>query len=92
MLYIIIIHTVYSNKHRDAFSTLFHAQYSVSIVNLVYLLLLQRWARVYRQTSFHTAVDTNNGIEAQNKVLQNSYLPHGRNISLSCLVESQFSS
>jgi len=54
---------------------------------LVFLLLLQRWARVYRQNSFHAAVETNNGVEAQNKVLKYSYLPHRRNITLSCLVE-----
>lgn len=49
--------------------------------------MLQRWARVYRQTSFHAAVETNNGIEDQNRVLKYSYLPQRRNITLSCLVE-----
>ena len=49
--------------------------------------MLQRWARVYRQTSFHAAFETNNGIEAQNKVLKYSYLPHRKNSTLSCLVE-----
>jgi len=36
---------------------------------------------------FHAAIETNNGVEAQNKVLKYSYLPHRRNITLSCLVE-----
>ena len=34
------------------------------------LPLKQRWARAYRDNEFHAAVDTNNGTEAQNKVLK----------------------
>ena len=48
---------------------------------------IQKWARAFRQSSFHAAVKTNNGLEAQNKVLKYSYLPHGRNINLSHLAD-----
>jgi len=37
--------------------------------------------------AFHAAVETNNGIEAQNKVLKYSYLSHQKNINLSHLVD-----
>ena len=36
---------------------------------------MQRWARAYRDLCFHAAVDTNNGVESQNKVLKYKYLP-----------------
>ncbi len=46
----------------------------------------QRWARAYRDDSYHVAVDTNNGVEAMNKTLKYNYLPKGKNITLSHLV------
>ena len=39
------------------------------------LILIQRWARAFREDQFHAAVETNNGIEAQNKALKYAYLP-----------------
>ena len=33
------------------------------------------WARAYRDREYHAAVNTNNGTEAQNKVLEYNYLP-----------------
>ena len=44
---------------------------------------MQRWARAYRDTTYHAAVDTNNGVEAQNKLLKYNYLPRRKQITLS---------
>ena len=56
------------------------------------LIPFQRWARAYRDTTYHVAVDTNNGVEAQNKLLKYNYLPRRKQITLSevitILVES----
>jgi hypothetical protein len=52
----------------------------------VLYVLLQRWARAYRDDSYHAAVDTNNGVEAMNKTLKYNYLPKGKKITLSHLV------
>jgi len=35
---------------------------------------------------YHAVVDTNNGTEAQNKLLKHSYSPKHKKISLSCVV------
>ena len=50
------------------------------------LPLKQRWACAYRDNEFHAAVDTNNGTEAQNKVLKYKYMPKQRASTLSALV------
>ena len=50
------------------------------------LSTLQKWARAFRDNEYHCAVDTNNGVEAQNKLLKYSYLPNRKNITLSSLV------
>ncbi|XP_014674703.1 PREDICTED: uncharacterized protein LOC106814853 [Priapulus caudatus] len=34
----------------------------------------ERWMRCYRQTTYHAIIKTNNGVEAQNKILKHSYL------------------
>ena len=47
------------------------------------ILPLQRWARAYRDTTYHAAVDMNNGVEAQNKLLKYNYLPRRKQITLS---------
>ena len=36
---------------------------------------MQRWARAFRENDYHAAVDTNNGVEAQNKLFKYSFLP-----------------
>lgn len=41
------------------------------------------WARAYRDREYHAAVNTNNGTEAQNKVLKYSYLPKKKSLTLS---------
>ena len=41
---------------------------------LLTLFLLQRWARAYRDPTYHATVDTNNGVEAQTKLLKHSYM------------------
>ena len=52
---------------------------------VMFLPLKQRW-RAYRDNEFHAAVDTNNGTEAQNKVLKHKYMPKERASTLSALV------
>ena len=44
--------------------------------------LLYRWARAYRDATYHAAVDTNNGVEAQNKLLKYKYFPRWKQITL----------
>ena len=56
----------------------------VNITNsLIHLYLSQRWARAYRDTSYHGAVETNNGAEALNRVLKYKYLPRRKHMMLS---------
>ena len=59
----------------------------------VYYYVLQRWSRAYRDDTYHAAIDTNNGTEAQNKLLKYSYMPKQRSMTLSgiaCLLVDQF--
>lgn len=53
---------------------------------LLFNYFLQRWARAYRDNHYHAAVDTNNGVEAQNKLLKYKYMPRRRNLTLSAIV------
>ncbi len=48
--------------------------------------LFQRWARAFRDTQYHAAVNTNNAVEAQNKLLKYTYMPRKKNITLSELL------
>ncbi len=52
----------------------------------LYFLLIQMWARRYRDKHYHGAVDTNNGTEALNKVLKYMYLPQTKSMTLSGIV------
>ena len=36
---------------------------------------MQRWARAFRDDEYHATVNTNNGVEALNRVLKYSFLP-----------------
>ena len=48
---------------------------------------LQRWARAFRDDEYHATVNTNNGVEALNRVLKYSFLPRQKKaISLSGLI------
>ena len=50
-------------------------------------IIIERWARAYRDNSFHECIDTNIGTEALNRALKYSYLPWGqRSINLSKIV------
>ena len=40
--------------------------------------MLQRWAHAYRDSVYHAAVNTNNGIEAQNKLFKYNFLPRNK--------------
>lgn len=47
----------------------------------------QRWARAYRDQTFHECINTNNGTESLNKALKYTYLPRAkRSTSLSGIV------
>ena len=50
------------------------------------ILLFQRWARAYRDDDYHCAVNTNNGVEAQNRLLKHTYLTKQKNLTLSSLL------
>lgn len=40
--------------------------------------MLQRWVHAFRESVYHAAVNTNNGVEAQNKLLKYNFLPHNK--------------
>ena len=46
----------------------------------------QKWARAYRDDTYHGAINTNNGAEAMNKLLKYKFLPRQKNLTLSFLV------
>ena len=48
----------------------------------------QRWARVYRETHYHGAVETNNGAEAMNRALKYKYLPRRKHMTLSHIIST----
>lgn len=55
--------------------------------------MLQRWSCAYRDDTYHAAIDTNNGTEAQNKLLKYSYMPKQKSMTLSgiaCLLVDRF--
>ena len=47
---------------------------------------MQLWARAFRDQTYHAAINTTNGVESQNKLLQYNYLPRKKNLTLSQLV------
>ena len=50
-------------------------------------IYIQRWARAYRDQTFHNCINTNNGTEALNKALKYTYLPRAkRSTNLSGIV------
>ena len=49
-------------------------------------LLMQRWARAYRDNVYHAAVETNNGAEALNRMLKYSYPPKQKHMTLSHII------
>ena len=59
------------------------------------LFTVQRWASAFRSPAFHIRVNTNNGVERQNRTLKYDYLQPYRDTSLSgvmtVLVEKKFS-
>lgn len=44
----------------------------------MYMHTTQRWARAYRDQTFHECINTNNGTEALNKALKYTYLPRAK--------------
>lgn len=62
-------------------------------VKLLFFFNIQRWARAYRDSVYHGAVDTNNGTEALNRVFKYKYLPKQKHMTLShiiCNITAQF--
>ncbi len=54
---------------------------------------MQRWARAFRDSTYHAAVETNNGTEALNRALKYAYLPRKTSLTLTriaCLIVDQF--
>lgn len=60
--------------------------HNVTICLLSPSLLIQRWARAYRDNIYHAAVETNNGAEALNRMLKYSYLPKQKHMTLSHII------
>ena len=52
------------------------------------IYISQRWARAYRDSVYHAAVETNNGAEALNRLLKYAYLPKQRHMILSHIISS----
>ena len=48
---------------------------------------LQLWARAFRDSEFHAAVNTNNGTESLNKLLKYSFLPRKKAMTLSGIAD-----
>ena len=53
-----------------------------------YIYTSQRWARAYRDSVYHAAVETNNAAEALNRLLKYAYLPKQRHMTLSQIISS----
>ena len=53
-----------------------------------YIYISQSWARAYRDSVYHAAVETNNGAEALNRLLKYAYLPKQRHMTLSHIISS----
>lgn len=51
-----------------------HAAVKECIVT-IHFVSTQRWARTYRDQTFHEHINTNNGTESLNKALKHTYLP-----------------
>lgn len=47
---------------------------------------MQRWVRAFADPNFTVKVNTNNGVEVQNRVLKHTYLQPYRKSSLSTLM------
>lgn len=56
------------------------------IIHLTNFYHVQFWAHAYRDQVYHAAVDTNNGVESQNKMLKYNFLPRNTKLTLSRLV------
>ena len=56
--------------------------------NTGYYILLQRWARAYRDNKYHASVETNNGAEALNRLLKYQYLPRQKSMNLSNMIRT----
>ncbi len=52
------------------------------------LIITQRWARAYMDSSYHATVETNNGAEAMNRSLKYKYLPRQKHMTLSHIITS----
>ena len=46
----------------------------------------QRWATAFKSSHFHVRVNTNNGIESQNRALKHDYLKSYRDSTLTGLM------
>ena len=52
---------------------------------------MQRSSRAYHDDTYHAAIDTNNGTEAQSKLLKYSYMPKQKSMNgIACLLVDQF--
>lgn len=75
--------------HVEACTVCVHVQYCYSPVIPNEYVTIQRWARAYRDQTFHECINTNNGTESLNKALKYTYLPRAkRSTNLSGIVST----
>ena len=54
----------------------------------VCILWLQRWAREFQDSVYHTALETINGVEALNRLLKYQYLSRQKQMTLSHIISN----
>jgi len=59
---------------------------AIAVYLIVSFLHSQKWARAYRDDTYHGTVNTNNGAEVMNKLLKYKLLPRQKSLTLSFLV------
>ena len=55
-------------------------------LSYTFSFFFQRWARCFRDDTYHHSINTNNGVEAQNKALKYKYLPRRRTTTFSGII------
>ena len=72
MTYGLIFHATLKRNNNSSLCV----EYNNNILLYIFInFFMQKWARVYRKSEYHAAVEINNGVEALNKLLKYHYLP-----------------
>ncbi len=69
----------------------YRCSYSITYYGCSTFIITQRWARAYRDDEYHAAVNTNNGVEALNRVLKYRFLlNHKKSMNLFTVITILF--